>query len=273
MRGLRGLVSGLAALAAVVATAPDAVRAETGGGRILLVPLYHGAEFRPKPRPARGTEVLSTAGVILSPRPEARPGDLARRYTVRVAGIRTQPVPETTIGRAGRLCGSAGIKGVKLAPIAGRLMGCGLADPVSVTSVRGVRLTQAAVMDCPTAKALESWVGASVLPTVGERGGGVAALRVAAHYSCRTRNNRPGAKISEHGRGRAIDISAIVLRDGRELSVLRDWDDGRNGRLLRAMHRGACGPFGTVLGPEADRYHRDHLHLDTARYRSGPYCR
>jgi hypothetical protein len=42
---------------------------------------------------------------------------------------------------------------------------------------------------------------------------------------------------------------------------------------MRRMHRGACGPFGTVLGPEADRYHQDHFHFDTARYRSGSYCR
>jgi len=39
------------------------------------------------------------------------------------------------------------------------------------------------------------------------------------------------------------------------------------------MHRAACGPFGTVLGPNADRFHQDHFHFDTARHRSGPYCR
>jgi hypothetical protein len=27
------------------------------------------------------------------------------------------------------------------------------------------------------------------------------------------------------------------------------------------------------LGPDADRYHQDHFHLDTASHRSGPYCR
>ena len=104
-------------------------------------------------------------------------------------------------------------------------------------------------------------------------GGGVAGLRVAAHYACRTRNNRPGGKISEHGKGRAIDISGVMLRDGSEISVLRDWGGGAKGRALRQMHRTACGPFGTVLGPGSDGYHRDHLHFDTARHRSGSYCR
>jgi hypothetical protein len=28
-----------------------------------------------------------------------------------------------------------------------------------------------------------------------------------------------------------------------------------------------------VLGPNANSFHRDHFHFDTARYRSGSYCR
>lgn len=37
---------------------------------------------------------------------------------------------------------------------------------------------------------------------------------------------------------------------------------GDAGRFLRELHKGACGVFGTVLGPEANEAHRDHLHLD-----------
>lgn len=33
-------------------------------------------------------------------------------------------------------------------------------------------------------------------------------------------------------------------------------------RFLRAVHEAACGPFTTVIGPEGDVYHRDHLHFD-----------
>ena len=104
-------------------------------------------------------------------------------------------------------------------------------------------------------------------------GGGLSGLRVAAHYACRTRNHQPGALISEHGKGKAIDIAALQLRDGSEISVLDDWGQGPKGRVLRQVHRQACGPFGTVLGPESDRFHRDHFHFDTARHRGGPYCR
>ena len=154
-----------------------------------------------------------------------------------------------------------------------RIQGCGIAEPVRVTSVAGVSLSQAATMDCPTALALRDWVTNGVLPTVGTRGGGVERLNVAGHYACRTRNNQKGARISEHGRGRAIDISGLVLKNGTVISVLRHWRHETAGPILRDLHRAACGTFGTVLGPNSDRFHQDHFHFDTARYRSGPFCR
>lgn len=128
-------------------------------------------------------------------------------------------------------------------------------------------------MDCTTARALGDWVDRGLIPAVGREGGGVASIRVAAHYACRTRNNLAGARMSEHANGRAIDISGIQLRNGRDISVLRDWNSGSKGLILRRMWRAACGPFGTVLGPESNRFHRDHFHFDTAQYRSGSYCR
>ncbi len=60
---------------------------------------------------------------------------------------------------------------------------------------------------------------------------------------------------------------------GTDLSVLRGWRDPAQSKVLKKMHKAACGPFGTVLGPNADKYHQDHFHFDTARYRSGAYCR
>ena len=102
-------------------------------------------------------------------------------------------------------------------------------------------------------------------------GCGLSGRKVAAHYSYRTRKNKAGAKISEHGKGRAIDISGLVLNDGRTISVLKGWHNA-DSKTMRSAHKKACGPFGTVLGPTADRYHQDLFHFDTARYRSGPYC-
>lgn len=189
------------------------------------------------------------------------------------ADLRPKARPMGLASSAGSICGVPGIAGTKIAPVKGRISGCGIADPVRVTSVDGVLLSQPATIDCQTAVALRDWVRDGVRPAIGKSGGGVASVQVAAHYACRTRNNRPGAKISEHGKGRAIDISAIGLADGSRITVLDGWRNRAQGPILKKIWRAACGPFGTVLGPDGDKYHQDHFHLDTARYRSGSYCR
>lgn len=172
----------------------------------------------------------------------------------------------------GAVCSDPDIQGVSIGRVPGAIPGCGVEDAVRVSSVSGVPLSTHAVMDCTTAKALKTWVDTGMKPAFG-RGETVAQIRVAAHYACRTRNNQKGAKISEHGKGHAIDISGFTLRNGATVTVLRDWGGSRYSQALRQMHQSACGPFGTVLGPNANRFHRDHFHFDTARYRAGSYCR
>jgi len=44
------------------------------------------------------------------------------------------------------------------------------------------------------------------------------------------------------------------------------------GAFLHRLHKGACGIFSTVLGPEANEAHRDHFHLDLALRRRGSFC-
>ena len=248
--------------------------------RAVLVPVYYSAPVRPRPRPLRAgqpgqvIQVFSASAVGRSMRPEARPFGLGQARLIRTAAaVRTQPSAVAGTGKAGKICGDRAIRGEALAPIPARVAGCGVDRPVRGVSVDGVALSQPATMDCRTAQALKTWVRKGVKPTIGRLGGGVASLRVVASYSCRTRNSRPGARISEHGRGRAVDIAAVNLKNGVSVSVLKGWRDPAQGQLLRKMHRAACGPFGTVLGPKSDKYHRDHIHLDTANHRSGPYCR
>ena len=220
---------------------------------------------------AEGVALASTAPVFSSPRPPSRPANLQRRTTVAAA-----PVPQQSTPRAlpsGAICGDPAIQGRAIPAIAGRLAGCGVANPVQVTAVHGITLSTAATMNCETAQALSAWTKNGAIPAVGNTGGGIAQFRIVAHYACRTRNSQPGARISEHGKGRAIDIAAIRLRNGDSITLLQGWNDRRQGRILRQMWQSACGPFGTVLGPESNRFHLDHFHFDTASYRSGPYCR
>ncbi|MGP3695850.1 extensin-like domain-containing protein [Rhodobacter sp. NSM] len=195
-------------------------------------------------------------------RPKARPPE-----TVTKAGaVRTLPGSAMVQGRKGSVCGDPTIRGATLAPIAGKIRGCGIADPVQVTAIDGVALSMAATMDCGTARALKTWINRGLRPNLPSK---VVKLQIAGAYSCRTRNNRPGAPISEHGRGKAVDVSGFTLANGKSVTIARDY---RREKMIQAAHKSACGIFGTTLGPGSDGYHEDHLHFDTIPRRS-PYCR
>ena len=172
----------------------------------------------------------------------------------------------------GGLCGDPMLVGEPVGAVEGN-GACGVGKAVRLRAVGNVALSQPATIRCETAKALKKWIETGAKPAVGKRGGGVSELKVAASYACRTRNSQRGAKLSEHAKGNAIDISAVRLADGSELSVLHHWNDRKNGKILKKMHAKACGTFGTVLGPKSDRFHQDHFHFDVAAYRSGSYCR
>ena len=179
---------------------------------------------------------------------------------------------EAVISTRGSVCGDASIKGAVIGEVPGQ-GDCGIGQAVQVTSIGGITLSQPSKMECATARTLRNWIGQQMVPTIGKTGGGVTGLRVAAHYACRTRNSQSGARLSEHAKGKAIDIAAFQLADGSEISVLNDWGSGKRGKILRQLHGSACGPFGTVLGPNSDVHHRDHFHFDTADHGYGPYCR
>ncbi len=176
-------------------------------------------------------------------------------------------------GAVGRVC-SSGITGKHLAAISEAGGRCGLRNPVEVHQVLGVNLSRPAIMDCRTARALKTWVRSALKPTFDDMGGGVTGMSVFDDYSCRSRNNARGARPSLHATGQAIDIGGFTLADGSRISVLSDWRDSVVGRKLQALHRSACGPFGTVLGPNYNRAHANHLHFDTDSYgRGGRFCR
>ena len=260
-RAIAPLIAGLVLALPVVAQAP--------GTSLLPVARPVPAEVA---RPEAMIVVTRMAGVQVSLRPLLRPqfGQTPRPVTL-TDFPHSVPVQLAASAR-GSVCGRRDIIGRILPRIPGKLRGCGIRSPVEITEISGVSLSQPATMDCTTAKALNSWVDNGVKPTIGRRGGGVSSLQVIAQYSCRTRNSQPGAKISEHGKGHAIDISAFNLNDGSSLTVLQGWKRRKDRRLLSRMHQKACGPFSTVLGPNSDRFHQDHFHLDTARGR-GNFCR
>lgn len=249
--------------------AANATRVEAEGTRQIIERRgLFGTTQRVIEVPAFAGETALAA--LVSPRPARRPDGLEAR--VRAAATRTTPARVTQPGRRGQLCGSPGLVGERIDPIVGRISGCGIAEPIRLREVDGVALTTPATINCTTAQALQTWLG-QAQGIVGRTGGGIENLRVVASYSCRTRNNQAGARLSEHSTGNGIDIAGIGLVNGQELTVLGGWRDRTAGPILQRLHQAACGPFGTVLGPNSDRHHQDHFHFDVADYRSGPYCR
>ena len=214
------------------------------------------------PRPMHRPDVAKNSALIDSLRPQLRPKmveDRAQSY--RAALIR------------GQVCGDVRLQGKVLGRVSHKTRGCGIDNAVRVTSIDGVQLSQPVTLDCKTAKTFAHWVERSAQPVIGTQGGGLDRIDIMGHYACRPRNNKAGAKLSEHSTGRAIDIGGFRLKNGQRFSVLQDWAGSKWSDELRKLHKSAYGPFGTVLGPAANKYHRDHFHFATARYRSGSYCR
>ena len=127
---------------------------------------------------------------------------------------------------------------------------------------------------CPAAVAMELWRRNTLEPQAEALfGSEIAHIEHLGAYSCRRLYGRDEGPWSEHATGNAIDIAGFVLNDGTRISVLRDWPgEGDKARFLRAVRDGACDAFATVLSPEYNAAHADHLHLDMSARWTG-VCR
>ena len=153
------------------------------------------------------------------------------------------------------------------------------------------------VMRCPLAVRYVVWERQTLRPAAEEILGSSVAHVEASGYACRRvyGSTDPMSRPSEHARGNALDVSAIELEDGRRITVAYGWgpirEDSRaaeqaredfgglpsifpsgppepatpEARFLRRIRDEGCEVFGTVLSPEYNTAHRDHLHLDASR--------
>lgn len=153
------------------------------------------------------------------------------------------------------------------------------------------------VMRCPLAVRYVIWDRQTLRPAAEELLDSPVAGVEASGYACRRiyGSTDPTSSPSEHAEGNALDVSAIRLENGRRITVVDGWgairQDSRaaqlergeggslpplfgqppsapttpEGRFLRRIRDEACEIFGTVLSPEYNEAHRDHLHLDGSR--------
>jgi len=134
-----------------------------------------------------------------------------------------------------------------------------------------VELKPAATLACPIVSALDRWIADSVQPAARKWfGQPVVEIKQISAYSCRGMNGQPGAHISEHAFGNALDIAAFVLADGHRITVQGGWKGSPEEQgFLRDVQGAACDQFTTVLAPGSNRFHYNHIHVDLMRRASG----
>ncbi|MCC6481533.1 MAG: extensin family protein [Sphingomonadaceae bacterium] len=134
-----------------------------------------------------------------------------------------------------------------------------------------VPVTGLGSMTCPVAQHFTAWARYGVAPAA-RIYFGVELVRIDTFgtYNCRVVAGSD--RLSEHGRANAIDIAAFLLADGRRISVQNGWNgDDASRAFLRAVRTSACRRFRTVLSPDYNAAHHDHLHFDMGG--RGGYCR
>lgn len=170
--------------------------------------------------------------------------------TLKDAGVTVQRVPDRSDGGFCIAQGLVRITGGDVTPFA----------------------SQGLVMQCPLAVRYVLWDRQVLRPAARSMlGSDVAQVDDFGTYSCRriygsqSETDRP----SEHARANALDVGGVRLKNGRRISVLDDWDGqgpaGAAGAgFLKQLRDGGCRIFATVLTPDYNAAHADHLHLDGA---------
>jgi hypothetical protein len=120
------------------------------------------------------------------------------------------------------------------------------------------------VMSCPLVAAYVVWDRQVLQPAAQETlRSPVTGLVSYGTYSCRRMTGGADSNPSEHARANALDVGEFKLADGRRITVLEGWPAaGPEAEFLRRVREGGCQVFRTVLGPDYNAAHANHLHLD-----------
>jgi extensin-like protein len=138
-------------------------------------------------------------------------------------------------------------------------------DAVLLPDKHRVILAPSATLRCPMAEAVARWVRDDVAPMIATLGTSLRGIESLDSFECRGRNGITGAKISEHGRANALDVSSFKLANGTAVELT----DASVAKPLREnLRQSACARFSTVLGNGADAFHDSHVHLDLIERRN-----
>ncbi|MEM6267028.1 MAG: extensin family protein [Pseudomonadota bacterium] len=207
-------------------------------------PPASGTASASRQRPAIGSPSQPSAG-----QNSASPACLA---DLGASGARFSPLPDSYGARG---CNQLGT--VQLSTVAGDYSQFGISN--------------IGALKCSVAQTFSGWARFGVDRAARQiLGSPIARIETMGSYACR--NVAGTSRRSAHARAAAIDVSGFVLEDGRRIVLKSDWNGGTAAEreFLRVVHRSACKRFGTVLGPDYNRAHADHFHLEGS---GGKFCR
>lgn len=247
--------------------------------------------------------ILAEAKSKAPPLPERnskRATSPAKQKRLHPSEVQTSPWSDVEVAAAKAQCTDT-LSGVRLdfeplSPIQQGL--CGTSAPILLRALgvdQKVELDPPATVSCELAKALSEWVDAVQREAKELLGSAVVKLR-ASSYACRNIYNRANPPLSQHALANALDVSGFVLASGELITVREDWHNRsvasqnpvhlasaaaslptiaaiqQKSEFVMKAHENACSIFGTVLGPRANRAHKDHFHLDM-KQRDRSLCR
>jgi hypothetical protein len=237
---------------------PDAVTTAPAGeapaGATAETPAVPLPRPRPAEKPVSPAAAVPAGEVYGPPKPETHAAEPTKPVVPR---IYQTACPAVLLGR---------VEATALPPIADGQ--CHAQSPLSVTGVlangRMVPVSGGVQTDCGVASALPAWVESVDSYLLSREQTRIAELVVGTSYMCRNVNGGSSGNLSFHGFADALDVVGFKLEDGRFVTVEGGWANATSpeGRLLRFAHDSACAQFTTVLGPEANAEHHDHLHVD-----------
>ena len=193
------------------------------------------------------------------------------------ATVQGLPAPRSEAD--GQCLSRLGQTGADYAPLPDRYVdqGCTTLGTVQLAALSADRstlgVTNIGPVTCEVGQVFAGWARFGVDRAARQiLGSGVRSIETFGSYSCR--NVAGTDRRSGHATGAAIDVSGFVLEDGRRITVKNGWygGNGNEREFLRTIQRSACKRFATVLGPEYNSAHQDHLHVEGV-IGSSSYCR
>ena len=209
----------------------------------------------------------------------ALPECSSERRTSMAAPSPSSAVPAPINPATGQCLSKLGRSGASYTPLPDRYVdqGCSILGTVQLASLPSdsskLAVTNLGPVTCEVSQAFTGWARYGVDRAARQiLGSPVRSIETMGSFSCR--NVAGSGRRSAHATGAAIDVSGFVLEDGRRITVKAGWNGGTDSEreFLRVVQQSACKRFDTVLGPNYNSAHEDHLHVEGV-IGTKSYCR